>query len=244
LVDASVLSAGLPRVAGVVGELLLLDPHGRLRKEVDAAHVVPVRVADHDVGHVFGLDARRLHGFVRAQVVVGRKLLQPVLAVKSAVEEDVAAAAADQPHDHRDVDLLVLRSTHDKTRDREVLDRPVTDRLDRVAGPVGRSGHEERGGEEDESGRLHTAGRCSRGRGPKRQTASAIGSPTQKMWTKKGTGQTSGRGRFGALARYSGRSSLISGMTPRYITKSQTIPHTTPPSSGCSASTGIRRLTQ
>ena len=62
-------SARLPGVSGVIGELLLLDPNGGFREEVDAAHVVPMGMADDDVGHVFGLDAGELHGFVRAQVV-------------------------------------------------------------------------------------------------------------------------------------------------------------------------------
>jgi hypothetical protein len=56
-------SARLPGVSGVIGELLLLDQTVAFGR-VDAAHVVPVGMADDDVGHVFEADASELHGFV------------------------------------------------------------------------------------------------------------------------------------------------------------------------------------
>jgi hypothetical protein len=139
-VDASVLSARLPGVAGVIGELLLLDPDRRLREEVDPAHVIPMGVADDDVGDVFGLDAGELHGFVGAQVVGGRKLLEPGLTVKAGVEQDVAASAADQPDDHSDVDLLVLRRAHHQGRRWKARDRSVANGFNGVIGLPGGCG--------------------------------------------------------------------------------------------------------
>jgi len=61
-----VIAAGLPGIAGVVAKFILLDPDGCVREEVDAAHVIPVGVADDDVGDLVGLDPGEFHGVVGA----------------------------------------------------------------------------------------------------------------------------------------------------------------------------------
>jgi|SRR5690348_10873999 len=68
-VDAAVMSAGLPGLAGVVAILVFLNPDSCFGKKIDAAEMVPVRVADDDVGDFVRLDARELDGFIRAQVI-------------------------------------------------------------------------------------------------------------------------------------------------------------------------------
>src|SRR5215475_14230569 len=65
-VDAAMMAAGLPRISRVISELLLLNPDRCFREKVNAAHVVPMSVADDDVGDLFGLDAGQLHSFVGA----------------------------------------------------------------------------------------------------------------------------------------------------------------------------------
>src|SRR5579863_7011017 len=95
--DSSVISAGLPRVTRVIMELLLLDPDCRLRKQIDAAHVIPMRMAHHDVGDFFRLHAGEFRSFVRAQIILDRPEFEPSLAMETAVEEDVVAATANQP---------------------------------------------------------------------------------------------------------------------------------------------------
>jgi hypothetical protein len=116
-----------------------LNPDRGLREEVDAADVVPVRVADHDVRDVLGRDAGEAHGLVGPQVVgERRKLLPPLFAVEAAVEENDVPAAADQPDDHRDVDLLALRRADHEIGDGEVANGPIANGLDRIVGSLRR----------------------------------------------------------------------------------------------------------
>lgn len=68
-INAAVIAAGLSRVARVVAVLLLLDPHRRLGEKVDAAQMVPVGMADDDVSDFVGLDARKVYGFIGANIV-------------------------------------------------------------------------------------------------------------------------------------------------------------------------------
>src|SRR2546428_778426 len=96
-IDAIVLPTGLPCFSRVVSEFVLLNPYGRPRKQIDPAHVIPMRVADHDVRDFVGLHPRELHGFIRAQIIGYRKILEPLLPMESAVEENIPPATADQP---------------------------------------------------------------------------------------------------------------------------------------------------
>src|SRR5215472_777173 len=87
-VDSPVVAGGLPGVAGVIPVFLFLDPDHGLRKKIDAADVVPMGVADDDVGDLFGLDARKLYGLIRAKVFRGRKILEKSVAMIAAVKKD------------------------------------------------------------------------------------------------------------------------------------------------------------
>src|SRR5215471_11776172 len=94
-VDAAMMTARLPRVSRVISELLLLNPDRCFWEKVNAAHVVPMGVADDDVGDLLRLDAGQLHCFVGANVVCRWKRFEESIVVKAAVKEDVAAAAPD-----------------------------------------------------------------------------------------------------------------------------------------------------
>ena len=74
-------------------------------------------MADHYVGNLFGLDSSQPHSFVRWQVVFDGKLLEPAVTMKAAIEKNIAAGPADQPHDGDGIDLFILGRTHDKVRD-------------------------------------------------------------------------------------------------------------------------------
>src|SRR5262249_39403088 len=116
-VDAAMVTAGLPRRSGVIAKLLLLNPDDGLGKKIDASHVVPVGVTNDNVGDFFRLHARKLHGFVRAQEILDGKFLEPPLAMKAAVEQNVVPAAANQPHGKNDVDLFVHGSSYHQVGD-------------------------------------------------------------------------------------------------------------------------------
>ncbi len=124
----------LPGGTGVVGELGPLDPDRRLREKVDPAHVIPVGVADDQVGDVLRFDARQPHRLVRREEIGYGEALEPDRPMKPGVEEDDAAAALDEPEDHGDVGLLLLRRTPHENRDREVANRGVADGLDLIVG--------------------------------------------------------------------------------------------------------------
>ena len=76
-----------------------------------------MRVTDHYVGDVFGFDPCLAHGFVGAQVVLDGPEFEPAVAVESGVEEDIVAAASDQPESVDGVDLLVFGSAHNHVGD-------------------------------------------------------------------------------------------------------------------------------
>lgn len=111
-VDPTVIAAGLPSVASVVAKLLFLNPYGRLGKKVDAAHVIPMGMADDDVSDFFGLNSRKSYGFIRANVVGGGEFFEEGIAVVAAVEKNVVASAADQPDHHRNFDFLAGIAHH------------------------------------------------------------------------------------------------------------------------------------
>jgi len=55
-IDAAMIAASLPGLAGVIAELFLLNPYDGVGKQIDAAHMVPMRVTHDDVGDLLGLD--------------------------------------------------------------------------------------------------------------------------------------------------------------------------------------------
>ena len=72
--------------------------------------MIPVGVADHNVGDRIGLHTGSFHGFVGAQVILHGEVLQKSVAVIPAIEKDGVAATPDQPYDHGDIDFLILGS--------------------------------------------------------------------------------------------------------------------------------------
>ena len=85
-VNAAMIAAGLPGLAGVVAKLLFLNPDRCFGKKVDAAEMVPVRVADDDVGDLVRLEASEFHCFVGANVFRRWKVFQERVAVIAAVK--------------------------------------------------------------------------------------------------------------------------------------------------------------
>src|SRR5215469_13403804 len=106
------IASRLPSGTRVVPKFFLLNPDGGFRKEIDSAHVVPVGVADDDVRDFFRLDTSEFDGFVRPNEILDGQFLEPAFAMEAAVQEDVVPAAANQPNDEHDVDLLVFGSAH------------------------------------------------------------------------------------------------------------------------------------
>ncbi|MGA8023536.1 MAG: hypothetical protein WCC18_20105 [Candidatus Acidiferrales bacterium] len=129
-VNPAMIAPGLPGVAAVVAKLLLLDPHNRFRKKVNATHMIPVRMADHNVRDLFRLHSGKFHRFVGTNVFGCGEFLRESIAVVAAVEENVAASAADQPNDHGQVHFLV-RSAHHKVRG-VILSRSIANRLNGI----------------------------------------------------------------------------------------------------------------
>src|SRR5579863_1710883 len=131
-IDAAMIAAGLPGGVRVVPVLLFLNPDRGLREEIDPTHVVPVRMADDDVRHFGGVDSRQAHSLIRPHVVCDLPELEPALPMKAAVEQDVVAAAPDQPDDEGDVELFTGRSADDQVGDGHIRGIGVADRLDRI----------------------------------------------------------------------------------------------------------------
>src|SRR5204863_1397824 len=68
--DATVFPAGLPRIAGVVRVLVLLNPDLRLREEVRPVSVVPMSVREHNVRDLLRLHAEWRDGLVGPYEVI------------------------------------------------------------------------------------------------------------------------------------------------------------------------------
>ena len=132
-VNAAVIAAGLPGVTRVVAKFILLNPDIRFGKKIDAAEMIPVSMANDDVGDFVGLDAGEFYRFVGGEVFGRREILEEGVAVIAAVEKDVVAATSDQPDDHSDVDFFAFRSAHHQTGD-FIFGRSVANGLDRVVG--------------------------------------------------------------------------------------------------------------
>jgi hypothetical protein len=133
-----VVSAWLPGWSGIVSEFVLLNPDDRLGEKIDPAHVIPMGVTDHHVGDLLRADSSQPHSFVGWHVVFDGKLLEPAVAMKTAIEKNIAAGAADQPHDGDGIDRLILGGTHDKVRDGIAWRVGKEYRLDGVFGIGGR----------------------------------------------------------------------------------------------------------
>ena len=122
-----------PVLTDVMLVLVLLNPDARLRKQVEAVRVVPVGVADDDVGDLVSLDAQTgFHGVGRLRVRRRMVLLHEPIAIEARVDQDVAAAAADHPHRHGDVELSRRVRVGDEITNSE-WNRRVTDRVPLIA---------------------------------------------------------------------------------------------------------------
>jgi hypothetical protein len=137
-IDAAVLPAArvaayggrLPGRAGVICKFVALNPDCSVGEEIYSAHVVPVRVADDDVGDGRGCDADCFQAFIGREKIRHAEFLDPVLAMHAGVEEDRASAATDEPEDHGDVERLIFGSAHDESIERELRDGGVADGVD------------------------------------------------------------------------------------------------------------------
>lgn len=87
-------------------------------------------MANHDVRDLFRLHPGKFHRFVGANVFSCSEFLRESIAVVAAVEENVAAVAADQPHNHGQLHFLV-RSAHNEIGG-VVLSRSIANRLDGI----------------------------------------------------------------------------------------------------------------
>ena len=131
-VNSEASAAGLERLVHVILKFLPLEPDLGARKQVNAAHVVPVTVSDDDVGDIFGLDAGLRDGFIRGQVILHGEKFEPLCAVEAAVHQDCASTSAHQPEDHGDVELFVLGRAHDQGGHGKLREHGVTNGFDGV----------------------------------------------------------------------------------------------------------------
>src|ERR1700688_893259 len=137
------IAAGLPRFAGVITVLLLLNPNCRFGEEINAAEVIPVRMADDDVRDFFRLDAGELHRLVGTNVFCRWEVLEEGIAVIAAVKEDVATAATNEPDNHDDGDFFAFWSAHNEAGNL-IVSGGVANRLNGVLGPGNLRGGESR----------------------------------------------------------------------------------------------------
>src|ERR1700761_2761912 len=94
--------------------------------------MVPMRVAHNDVGDFLRFYAGQFHRFVWTKVILNRPQLEPTLAMKPTVEQNIVPATANQPDRVHRVDLFVFRRPDHHLGDlvsRRVRD---ADRLNRV----------------------------------------------------------------------------------------------------------------
>src|SRR5215472_3546709 len=85
-VNSAMIATGLPGLASVVAKLFFLNPDRCFGKKVDAAEMVPVRVADNDVSDLVRLDASEFHRFVGANVFGRWEVFQKRVAVVATVK--------------------------------------------------------------------------------------------------------------------------------------------------------------
>src|SRR5271154_2609198 len=99
--------------------------------------MVPVRVADDDVGDGVRLYSRKLHGFIWPEIVLHGEIFQKSVAMIAAIEKNVMAATADEPNDHGDVDFFVLGAAYHHLGQRKTRSGSIEDRLDGIFGRRG-----------------------------------------------------------------------------------------------------------
>ena len=87
-------------------------------------------VADDYVGDGRRCDACLFEGFIRREKICHMKIVNPVLPVRTGVEEDCVAAAANHPEDHGDVCELILRRAHHEGVEWKLRDSGVADCVD------------------------------------------------------------------------------------------------------------------
>src|SRR5579871_4698083 len=133
-IDAPVIAIRLPRVHRVVAILIALNPDRSFGKKVNATDVVPVRMADHDVCNLFRPHSGGSESLIGLQIIAHRELAEVIGPMKAAVEENSAAAAANQPEDHCDIDSLALRRTNYEFRKLHIRRGAVANRIDRILG--------------------------------------------------------------------------------------------------------------
>src|SRR5215831_20915827 len=68
-------SSRLPRLTSVVLILIFLNPHGSVGEQIHAVGMIPVDMADYDVGYVFGFETGFCYGLRRFDKVPGLPLL-------------------------------------------------------------------------------------------------------------------------------------------------------------------------
>ena len=122
----------VPGFAGVIFQLVFLNPDFRLGKKIEAVGVVPVDVTDDQVRDLVGFDARARDGIGRLGVIGGMPLAHELVAVEAGIDQDVVASAFHQPDHHGDVHLARGVGAGDESADREILERGVADRVDFV----------------------------------------------------------------------------------------------------------------
>ena len=79
-------TVSLPGFTGVIFQLVLLDPDFRPRKKIESVRVVPMDVADYNVGDIPASEARVLDGIGGLLVIGGMPLAHELIAIKAAVE--------------------------------------------------------------------------------------------------------------------------------------------------------------
>ncbi len=102
-IDAAVLPSPLPRRSSVVSVFLFLDPESGIWKQVDTSHMVPMGMGNDDIGDLAGFNPREANRRIRTDVVRDFILLDPLLPIKTGIQEDVASLSPDQPEHESDV---------------------------------------------------------------------------------------------------------------------------------------------
>src|SRR5581483_2287223 len=89
-------------------------------------------VTDDNVSNVFRGDTGQLHRLIRTDVIGDVLFLEPTLVMEAAVEQNVVAAAADQPDDKSRIDGRSPGSADHKITDRLALQGAEADGLDGI----------------------------------------------------------------------------------------------------------------
>jgi hypothetical protein len=125
--SASAPAPRLPGLAGIILQLVFLDPDFRFRKQIEAVGVIPMNVADDHVGDVLGLQTYLFQGLGRLDEIRWMPTADEFVAIESAIEKNVFAGAFDQPDVHGDVHFAIFIGARDEAGDCEILESGVTD---------------------------------------------------------------------------------------------------------------------